>query len=185
MDEKQKKHTESKQQQHTTAKTKEKTNEKSAVLDITTESEYQSLKEAYEKIEQKCNNALSLAREYKADMERMKERAKTIEEEKMKKVTENLVIKLLPVLDNLSIASDNLIDLQIKKGFLLILEQFTQILAEMGVEQIREIGEFDPNIHEAISTIPGEKSNTIAQVLKHGYKINDKVIRPTMVVIYK
>ena len=184
MDEKQKKQTETKKKQHTATKSKEGMSE-SAVLDITTEAEYQSLKEAYERIEQKCNNALSLAREYKADMERMKERAKTIEEEKMKKVTENLVIKLLPVLDNLSIASDNLIDLQIKKGFLLILEQFTQILAEMGVEQIREIGEFDPNIHEAISTIPGEKSNTIAQVLKHGYKINDKVIRPTMVVIYK
>lgn len=146
----------------------------------------QHLEKANKKLEQKATSALQLAAEYKEDMQRMKKRSAEVEEEKTKKVVEDTALKLIPVLDNLMLATDKCQNEQIQKGFKLIQEQFEKVLAEMDVVRVKT-KEFNPKYHEAISTMPAQNSkqkNKIAFVLKEGYTHGEKTIRPAQVVVY-
>lgn len=168
-------------------KIESQTNE-TEVLDISTQAEFEALKEQYEKLDQKCNSALALAREYKADMERMKDRAKSVEQEKTKEVAEKSVLAFLPVLDNLSLAVSSCKDEKVQKGFALIASSFQKVLEDMGAEQISAEGEFNPELHDCLSIIPAEtaeQSGTIAYEAKSGWQMFGKVIRPASVVVYK
>lgn len=91
-----------------------------------------------------------------------------------------LIEKFLPVLDNLENAQKHLGD----QGLEMVIKQFGDILISEGVEEISAEGaEFDPNLHEATEVIEGESDNRVVKVIRKGYKINNKVIRPTQVVI--
>ena len=67
----------------------------------------------------------------------------------------------------------------------MIQKQFASILEKAGLSKIDSLGEeFDPNRHHAVKTVEDEgKSGTVAEVLKEGYVLSDKVIRPAMVVV--
>lgn len=91
-----------------------------------------------------------------------------------------LVEKFLPVLDNLESAQAHLND----QGLEIVIKQFKDILASEGVEEIQADGQkFDPNLHEALEAHEGENENSIVKVVRKGYKLNDKVIRPAQVVV--
>jgi molecular chaperone GrpE len=68
-----------------------------------------------------------------------------------------------------------------------ILIQLDKVLAELGVKKIQAIGKkFDPNFHEAVREVEGEEEDgIIIDELQSGFILNDKVIRPTQVVISK
>ena len=90
-----------------------------------------------------------------------------------------LVLKMLPVLDNLERASKHLGD----PGIELVIKQFKEALALEGVSEIPAEGaEFDPEHHEAIEKIAGAEGQ-IMEVLEKGYRLGDKVIRPAKVKI--
>ena len=77
-------------------------------------------------------------------------------------------------------------DEEYKKGIELVLKQFQVALGAKGVEEIPTVGEtFDPELHEAVSSVQddtkGEKE--IVQEYRKGYKIGNKVIRHSMVVV--
>ncbi|MGN1317438.1 MAG: nucleotide exchange factor GrpE [Lachnospirales bacterium] len=96
--------------------------------------------------------------------------------------------KLLPVIDNFERAVDMAEDKESStyKGVEMILKQFLEILASLGVEEIPALGEpFDPNYHSAIMHIDDEScdDNVIVEVFQKGYKHSDKVIRPSMVKV--
>jgi molecular chaperone GrpE len=91
-----------------------------------------------------------------------------------------LIEKFLPVLDNLESAQMHLKD----EGLEMVIKQFKDILKEEGVEEIEAQGRpFDPNLHEATEVIEGKNDNKIVKILRKGYKINDKVIRPAQVSV--
>ena len=91
-----------------------------------------------------------------------------------------LVERFLPVLDNLETAQSHLKD----QGLEMVLKQFRDVLTQEGVSEIPSVGShFDPHFHEATEVIQGEKDNLVVKVIKKGYKINDKVIRPAQVVV--
>jgi molecular chaperone GrpE len=93
-----------------------------------------------------------------------------------------LIEKFLPVLENLENAQKHLND----QGLELVIKQFKEVLASEGVEEIEAEGkDFDPIYHEAIEAEPGEVDNKITKVLTKGYKIEDKVIKPSRVVVTK
>ena len=105
---------------------------------------------------------------------------------------EDLVKKLLPILDNferaISLDDNNLEDEQSKflEGFKMIYASLINILKEKGIVEIECLGrEFDPNFMDAILTdsIIEEEPNVVLDVLQKGYKYNDKVIRPAMVKV--
>ena len=91
-----------------------------------------------------------------------------------------LIEKFLPVLDNLENAQSHLKD----QGLEMVIKQFKDILTQEGVEEIVSEGsQFDPNLHEATQVVEGEKDGTIVKVVRKGYKINNKVLRPVQVVV--
>lgn len=100
---------------------------------------------------------------------------------------EGLILKLLPVLDNFNraFAHVNLEDDAVK-GFVMIKDQFESILKSEMVEEIESDGAtFDPNLHNAVMTESkeGVESGIVIETFEKGYKIKDKVIRPSMVKV--
>ena len=99
---------------------------------------------------------------------------------------EKIVGELLPVLDNFERALDaEGGDLEAyAKGMQLIFEQLKTALENAGLEEINAMDEtFDPNVHNAVMTdnLEDKEDGTITKVLQKGYKLKDKVIRPSMV----
>ena len=100
---------------------------------------------------------------------------------------EDLILKLLPILDNFNraFAHVNLEDDAVK-GFVMIKDQFESILKSEMVEEIESDGAtFDPNLHNAVMTESkeGVESGIVIETFEKGYKIKDKVIRPSMVKV--
>ena len=93
----------------------------------------------------------------------------------------------MPVIDNLEKAAQaQTEDEGYKQGIELVLKQFIDVLTKFGVEEIKTVGEtFDPEVHEAVSSIQDENLGVqeIAQEYRKGYKIGNRVIRHSMVVV--
>ena len=98
---------------------------------------------------------------------------------------------LLPVIDNLerAIAAEVTDEqsISLKKGVEMVLESLNVALKEEGIEEIPAKGEqFDPNIHQAVQIVPvseGVEADTIVEVLQKGYKLQDRVLRASMVIV--
>ena len=103
---------------------------------------------------------------------------------------EKIIGELLPVLDNFERALDaDGGDIEAyAKGMQLIFEQLKKALENAGLEEIKAMDEeFDPNVHNAVMTdnLEEKEDGTITKVLQKGYKLKDKVIRPSMVAVNK
>ena len=102
-------------------------------------------------------------------------------------ILSDVVEVMLPIVDNLENAVKvETADENYKQGIELVLKQFKDVLSSKGVEEIKALGEtFDPELHEAVGSIQddnlGEKE--IAQEYRKGYKIGNKVVRHSMVVV--
>lgn len=100
----------------------------------------------------------------------------------------DVVEKLLPVIDNFERAVDMAEEKEssLYKGVEMILKQFLEITAALGVEEIPALGEpFDPNVHSAVMHIEDEScdENVVVEVFQKGYKLGERVIRPSMVKV--
>lgn len=122
-----------------------------------------------------------------AEFENFKKRSSKEREGLYNSILSDVVEVILPVVDNLENASKvETSDENYKQGVELVLKQFKDVLKTKGVEEIKAVGEtFDPELHEAVSSIQddnlGEKE--IAQEYRKGYKIGNRVIRHSMVVV--
>ncbi|MFA5878269.1 MAG: nucleotide exchange factor GrpE [Candidatus Staskawiczbacteria bacterium] len=110
----------------------------------------------------------------------------------MKYASAELIIKLLPILDNFMVAEQN-IPPEVKEdkniaGLLQINQQLKVFLKSQGIEEIKAVGEkFDPNFHEAVDEIEaeGKEHGIIVEETQRGYTLYSKVIRPSKVKIAK
>ena len=97
------------------------------------------------------------------------------------------VSKILPVYDNLKLAlSHETSDEALKTGVELTLKQFDSVFEALNVSEIEALGKtFDPNFHNAVFHIDDESygEQEIVEVFQSGYKMNDKVIRYSMVKV--
>jgi molecular chaperone GrpE len=122
-----------------------------------------------------------------AEFENYKKRSSKERETLYNSIVSDIVEVFLPVVDNLENALKiETQDIEYKKGIELVLKQFKDILKSKGVEEIPAMGEiFDPALHEAVSSIQDPEKNTqeIVQEYRKGYKIGNKVIRHSMVVV--
>lgn len=144
-------------------------------------SDFDKLKEDFDKLN---NQYLRLA----ADFDNYRKRQEAERENLLKFGTENALKKLIEVLDNFERgqkALENLDDCQkVKESFGLVHKQVVETLNKLGMEEIKAEGEeFDPNFHEAVMRTPTADypENTIINELQKGYKMGDKVLRPTLV----
>lgn len=98
-----------------------------------------------------------------------------------------LMLSLLPILDDFERAfvsmPPRLAKMSWVDGIKLIERKLWASLEAQGLSPIKALGEpFDPNLHEAVRQDKGKEGIVIEEVQK-GYKLNDRVIRPTMVVV--
>lgn len=100
--------------------------------------------------------------------------------------TGELLIKILPVLDHLEQALAGASQEERQSGWFkgveMAVKQLYQVLQSEGLDQIAADGQFDPNLHEALDLREGE-DNKIIEVVRKGYTLNGKVLRPAAVVV--
>ena len=122
-----------------------------------------------------------------ADFQNYKRRVEDERSETARLANAALVINLLPLVDDLERALQNvdahLAGLTWVDGIRLIYRKFQAMLEMSGVQEIEADGQtFDPAYHEAVSQGPGEEGKVVAVVQK-GYRLGDRVVRPAMVVV--
>ena len=150
------------------------TKTKKSVIDKFTQ-EIDNLKQQAEEFKNKYLRAL-------ADYQNLEKRVGDERFELMKMANKNLLIKILPFLDNLEKAEIFVKD----EGLKISKDHFMQILKEAGLEEMDLLKkDFDPNLAEAIDIVPGKDNNKIVEVLRKGYKFEDKIIRVAQVKVSK
>jgi len=122
-----------------------------------------------------------------ADYQNFKRRVEEDRGEATRFANAALVINLLPIVDDFERAFTNIdpavAGLNWVDGVRAIHKKLQSLLEVMGVSEIAADGEvFDPALHEAISQAPGEE-NRIVAVAQKGYRLGDRVVRPSMVVV--
>jgi len=129
----------------------------------------------------------------RAEIDNNRKRAERDIESAHKYALKNFVENLLPVIDSMEMgqtaaSADNATLESIREGTALTTNMLIQVLEKNGLEQIDPVGEiFDPEKHQAISMIEveGAKTNTIVNVMQKGFLLNDRLVRPAMVVVAK
>ena len=122
-----------------------------------------------------------------AEFENFKKRSSKERDGLYNSILSDVIEVILPVVDNLENAvKAETEDTGYKQGVELVLKQLKDVLKSKGVEEIKTVGEtFDPQLHEAVSSIQDENlgEKEIAQEYRKGYKIGNRVIRHSMVVV--
>lgn len=122
-----------------------------------------------------------------AEFDNYKKRSSKERETLYHSLIADIMKSLLPVVDNLEKASEAATtDDNYKQGVELVLKQFKDVLNVNGVKEIEAVGQtFDPELHEAVSSVVDENlgEKEIKEEFRKGYKIGDKVIRHSMVVV--
>ena len=136
-----------------------------------------SLQKKYIELDHKYKRAL-------ADYQNLLKRTAQEKQEFVKFANEQLLFEILPVYDNLKMSLVH-IDEEVKKngwaeGIKYVVKQFRGILYNMGIEEIKTVGEkFDPKLMEAVKG----KGNRVKKEIRPGYKLNGKVIVPAKVIL--
>ena len=127
-----------------------------------------------------------------AEMENMKKRFQKDKQDLIKYGNETLTKQLLPVADNLEKALDHSKDEKsieaLREGVDLTLKGLMNVLEKAGVEVVEAVGaSFDPNFHEAVSEQEDDRAapGTVLKELQKGYLLNQRLVRPAMVIINK
>lgn len=122
-----------------------------------------------------------------AEFENFKKRSDKERNGMYNSVMGDVIMKLLPVLDNLEkAAASETKDNGYKEGIEMVLKQFKDVLTANGVKEIETVGKpFDPSLHEAVSTVEDSNlgKNIVKEEFRKGYMIGDKVLRHSLVVV--
>lgn len=197
----------SKQKSAKKSESKEEVKEKSEVKEeteirSTTKEEEESfpkpehiemLQEEIQEKNQQIEEYLSILQRLQAEFENYKKRAERERKEYIEQANRDMVLKLLPVLDNFERAlhtgnkeskanSDSF-----KEGITMIYTQLCKILGAEGLVPIDAVGkEFDPHYHEAVVTAVGDyDDDTIIEELEKGYLFRNRLLRPSKVKVGK
>ena len=127
-----------------------------------------------------------------AEIENIKKRSQKEVENAYKYSTESILQEIIPIYDSLSL-SCNLSDEkttkeQLDQGNKLLLSMFQKIFEKNNIKEINPQGEsFNPEFHQAISTIENnnEKNDKITEAVQKGYLLNNRVIKPALVIVIK
>lgn len=126
-----------------------------------------------------------------AEAQNLRRRAERDIEAAHKFALEKFVAALLPVVDNLeralaAIDHDDDKSRALGEGVELTHKALLDVLRQHRVEVIDPAGSgFDPDLHEAVAMVPHPElpANTVVEVLQRGYTLNQRLVRPAMVVV--
>lgn len=143
-------------------------------------------------IDKEADQYLDHLKRLKAEFDNYKKRNLKEQGRKITLFSEDLIKQFLPIVDDLERALDTVKrakDLtDFVQGVAIIFNQLKNTLEKQGLEQIRAKGEFfDPHLHEAIIKVELDEyaDNVIVEEMRKGYKLKDRVLRPTMVKVNK
>ena len=160
----------------------------------------EGVEDSNEPIEVQLEKAQATIKDYweqmmrlRAEIENNRKRAERDVENAHKYALKNFAENLLPVVDSMQMgqaaASSETATLEsIREGSELTMNMLMQVLERNGVQQIDPLGEkFDPELHQAISMVESAEapSNSVIEVMQKGFLLNDRLIRPAMVVVAK
>lgn len=170
---------------------KEQTEVEEQVQEEKTMEEIVKEQEAYIKeLEEKMKESNTKVLRAQADFENFQRRMKQEQQTYMKYRSQSVLEDLLPVLDNferaLSVETTEEQAESLKKGIEMVYNQLLEALQKEGLEIIQAVGQpFDPHVHQAVMQVEEEgfDSNVVVEELQKGYKLKDRVIRPSMVKV--
>lgn len=149
-------------------------------------------------LDQRVAQAEAQAAEYKdqwlrvmADLKNYKRRAEAERDELRRNASSGVLLKLLPILDDIERAMDNVppevAESPWWEGMTMIAQKFQTMLESEGVQAIEAVGnEFDPNVHHAVTYEEAEgQDGKVVAALQKGYMLRDRVLRPAMVKVGK
>ena len=144
-------------------------------------------------VEEQRDAYIDALRQLQADFENYKKRVvrDSIEDADLK--SGKIIEDLLPVLDNFELALKNIKAInsdtkKLKKGIELVFTDFVNVLEKQGLEVIEADGAvFDPEVHDAVSHEDNDEHEVevVVEVLRPGYKVRGRVVRPAMVKVAK
>jgi len=157
---------------------------------IKAQSEQTELEEKIESLEKQIEEYKDKLLRKAAEFENYKRRSENDQLNMINYSGENLIIKLLPVIDDFERSlqhMENAKDIDsIRDGIKLVYDKFMKILGDQGVKKIEAVGEpFDVNYHEAIMQRKDDSvpAHTVLDELEKGYLYKDRVIRHTKVIV--
>jgi len=133
---------------------------------------------------------LDTLRRVQAEFENYRKRVIKEQTALVDRATSGLVEQLLPVLDSFELALKNLDsagsdDIEsVRKGVELVYAELLGVLEKAGLSRIEAEGKpFDPNVHEAVMQEDGDGEPVVTDVLRTGYTLKGRVLRPAMVKV--
>ncbi len=145
----------------------------------------------------KADENWDVALRTKAEMENVRRRTDKDIANARKFGIEKMVNEILPVKDSMEMGLNAAVDLdiedeavhKIREGMELTLKMMVNALTKIGISEIapEEGDAFNADFHQAMSMqeIPGKESNTIVAVMQKGYLLNERLLRPAMVMVAK
>lgn len=150
----------------------------------------EDLKDLLADAEQKKDEYLELAKRTQADFENFRKRMTAEVQAAALRGKSEMARELIEAVDNLerALASGGESGDGLAGGVEMVLRGMREALTRNGIEQVDPKGEkFDPNQHEALSTIPveGTEAGVVVEVMQKGYRFKQQLIRPARVVVSK
>jgi molecular chaperone GrpE len=143
--------------------------------------------DALQRWEQERTELLDTTRRLQADFENYRKRVLREQTALVERATEGLIEQLLPVLDSFELAVgsfDEADESKVRKGVELVYAEFFAVMEKAGLERIDALGtRFDPNEHEAVMQDDGDGDPVVGDVLRTGWKLKGRVLRPAMVKV--
>ena len=141
-------------------------------------------------IESERDEYLDTLRRVQAEFENYRKRVIKEQTALVDRATSGLVEQLLPVLDSFELALKNLDSAgsdeieSVRKGLELVYAELLDVLEKAGLSRIEAEGKpFDPNVHEAVMQEDGDGEPVVTDVLRTGYTLKGRVLRPAMVKV--
>lgn len=154
----------------------------------------EELQQELEKTQEEAKKNWDLYLRERADLENARKRHQRDREDAIRYANDRLLKEMIPVLDNLERAVDHAEqgeadDSQgLLEGVNMTITQFRKVLEDFGVKAINALGaEFDPNVHQAMGQIESAEQapNTVVSEFQKGYLLNDRLLRPSLVMVAK
>jgi molecular chaperone GrpE len=162
--------------------------------ELLTHPSYQEVLKKLDEAEQKANQNWERVMRMQADSENALRRSERDIENAHKYALEKFVLELLPIVDSLELCIANVPNKMDKAGNAVIegvnmtLKMFYTAMEKFGVKQINPVSQpFDPEYQQAISMLIDldAKPGTVLSVLQKGYTLNNRLVRPALVVVAK
>jgi molecular chaperone GrpE len=160
---------------------------------VSANNEEESIERQLERTQETVKDYWDQIMRLKAEMENNRKRSIRDIENAHKFALKNFTEALLPVIDSMDMgqqaaAAENASLKSIIEGTNMTETMFAQVLEKHGLKRLNPVGEkFDPEQHQAISMIEDKnvKSDHVISVMQKGFSLNDRLVRPAMVIVAK